>query len=576
MTTPIRSEAVTAVIVTVSNVSKSYGVQDVLRNVSLVLNAGDHIGLVGANGVGKSTLLKIMAGEADLDSGVVTVARGIDVGYLPQALPSYKELTINDVIHESQDHLRSLENTMRALEADMAGAGGDQLAPILASYASVTDQFERRGGYDLEYRIDLVLHGMKIGYIPRERVVANLSGGEKARVSLAALLLRAPDLLLLDEPTNHLDVATLEWLEAYLAQHRGALLIASHDRYFLNRTVSAIFELGEHTRELKLYAGNYDDYVATKTAERARWQEAYDAQQEEIEELTLAARVTSRRVGHNRAPSDRDKTAYKFFGERVQSTVSRNVRAAEEKLRRIRENPVPKPPEPIHITPRFDSERLGARIPLSAHRLQKSFGDQVILDRISIEVQRGMRVVLTGPNGSGKSTLLQILAGIQEPDDGTVSAAPTLRIGYLDQEQEGLDPDQTVFHAYREGLIGYEDELRSQLYRYALFTPAELGKKVGDLSIGQKRKLQIARLIALQPNFLLLDEPTNHVSLDTLEQFEAALLRFPGPILAVSHDRRFIERFAQEVWELRNGTLICYQGGFADFLASQTESTLPI
>jgi macrolide transport system ATP-binding/permease protein len=563
-------------IVTVSNVSKSYGAQDVLHNVSLILNAGDHAGLVGTNGVGKSTLLKIIAGEADSDSGVVALAKGIDVGYLPQALPSYGEQTIHDLIRESQDHLRSLASSMRALEADMAEANGDRLAAILASYAEVTEQFERHGGYDLDHRIDLVLQGMKIGDIPRDRLVASLSGGEKARVSLTALLLRSPGLLLLDEPTNHLDIATLDWLEAYLAQHHGAILMASHDRFFLNRTASAIFEIDEHSRELRQYAGNYNDYIATKTAERNRWQEAYDAQQEEIKELTLAARVTSRRVGHNRAASDRDKTAYKFSGEHVQNTISRNVRAAEERLRLIREDPVPKPPELIRITPRFDSERLGARIPLAAHNLRKTFGEQVILDRISIELQRSSRIVLAGPNGAGKSTLLRILSGTQKPDEGTVSAAPGLKIGYLDQEQEGLDPHQTVFHAYREGLTGFEDELRSQLYRYALFTPAELNKNVGDLSIGQKRKLQIARLIASHPNMLLLDEPTNHVSPDTLEQFEDALLRFPGPIMAVSHDRRFIERFAQEVWELRNGKLMSYQDAFAGFRASQQESSLPV
>jgi macrolide transport system ATP-binding/permease protein len=234
---------------------------------------------------------------------------------------------------------------------------------------------------------------------------------------------------------------------------------------------------------------------------------------------------------------------------------------------------VPKPPDMLSITPRFDSERPGAKIPLAARNLRKSFRDRVILDRISVELQRGSRIVLTGPNGAGKSTLLRILAGAQEPDEGTVSASPGLRIGYLDQEQESLDPSQPVFYAYREGLIGYEDKLRAQLYQYALFTPEEVSKNIGDLSIGQKRKLQIAKLIALHPNLLLLDEPTNHVSLDTLEQFEAALLRFPGPIMAVSHDRRFIERFAQEVWEIRNGELIRYQDGIAGFLATQEESS---
>ncbi|MGH2355882.1 MAG: ATP-binding cassette domain-containing protein, partial [Chloroflexota bacterium] len=287
--------------------------------------------------------------------------------------------------------------------------------------------------------------------------------------------------------------------------------------------------------------------------------ELYAREQEEIKALREAIRGTggaARRVGHpNRPPPDNDKFAKTFFGENVQRAVSRNVRAAQEKLRRIEADPIRKPPEPLRLRADFDPQALAGHAPIAADGITKAYAGRRVLDGVSLALGATSRVAVVGPNGAGKTTLLRILAGLEQPDTGTVSRAPSVAIGYLDQEQEGLDPSQTVFELYRAGLTGHEDALRSDLFRYGYFTHNDVHKKVGALSLGQRRKLQIARLVASRANVLLLDEPTNHLDLATLEAFEAALLEFPGPILAVSHDRWFLERFGGEVWELREGRL---------------------
>jgi len=561
-------------LLSVLRISKFYGPEQVLKDISFQINTNQRVGLVGENGVGKSTLLKIVAGEIEADAGEIAIPGNIDIGYLPQAVSTLPGKTIEALIYEAQNHLRQLETRMKNLEELMSASDCDQLDEILAEYGNVTEAFERRGGYNIDYKIDIVLQGLKLNHISKKRDIDTLSGGEKERVGLAALLLRSPDLLLLDEPTNHLDFATLKWLEIYIQSHHGALLVVSHDRQFLNRTVGTILEIVEHSREIKQYTGNYDAYLAEKERERARWEEDYQNQQEAIKELKRAIRGQSTRVGHNRAASDPDKFAHKFFGERVQQRVSANIRTVKEKLQRIQENPVPRPPDPMRINPEFSPRVLEGKVPLIVSGVCKSFGKQNILNNVSFTLDINSRVVLLGPNGTGKSTLLKIIAGLQKPDAGGVTISPSVKIGYLDQEQEALDLDKTLFEVYKTGLTGHEEDIKAMLFRYGLFVYADIHKQVKNLSIGQRRKLQIARLIAEQVNFLLLDEPTNHVSFDILEEFERALLHFPGPVLAVSHDRRFIEGFANQVWEICQGELVKYQNGYQSWLASIEE--LPV
>jgi macrolide transport system ATP-binding/permease protein len=539
-------------LLTVRQLSKFYGDRQVLRDVSLTLDRGQHKGLVGANGAGKSTLLKAIVGEIGPDGGSVTLEPDAEIGYLPQTLAAAAGKSVDELLHDSLAKVYQLEKRMRELERAMTSANGD-LGDVLAEYAEVSECFERRGGYDLAHRLEIVLGGLAVADIDRSRSVATLSGGEKTRVCLAALLLRAPDLLLLDEPTNHMDFAAMEWLEAYLQSYPGGLIVVSHDRHFLNRTVTAILEVDEHSGQVKQYTGDYDAYAEAKHLERQQWIEAYAAQQEEIAELRLVIKGKARQVAHNRPPRDNDKYIKHFKRERVDTAVARNVSAAEEKLRRIEADPLPEPPKKLAINSEFDPKTLTSGSPLAVSGLGKTFGETVVLDGVTFALGPRSRVVIVGPNGAGKSTLLRILTGAEPADAGDVTVAGSVVVGYLDQEQESLDNDATLFDVYRQGRTGHFEEMKAELLKYGLFTWPDLLKPVSTLSIGQKRKLQIARLIATGANLLLLDEPTNHISFDVLEAFEEALLDFPGPVLAISHDRRFIDRFADEVWELSEG-----------------------
>jgi macrolide transport system ATP-binding/permease protein len=538
----------------IDSISKAFGLQQVLTNVSFVLNAGQRMGLVGANGVGKTTLLKIIAGEVMADSGAVSIPAGIELGYLAQVIDLAEGRTISDLIAITMEHLTALEARMRALEAQMASESGERLDALMLEYGECVEQFDRYGGYEMDYRIDAVFDGLGIGSIDRSREFSTLSGGEKSRAGLALLLLKAPDVLLLDEPTSHLDFTALEWLESYLAAYRGALLIVSHDRHFLNRTVTTIVEIDEHTRSARLFVGDYENYVRIKTQERLRWRQDYARQQEDIKALRLAIHVEARRSNY-RAHIDNDKFVRNIKRATHADTISHKVRAAEEKLKRIEANPIPEPPEDLHFEPEFDPEMLKGRAPLYVSGLEKVFGDRRVLDRVTFTLGKDSRIVFVGPNGAGKSTLLRIIAGLERQDAGEVYVNPAVRIGYLDQEQETLDENQTLFEAYSAGMPGTPQQLKATLIKSGLFRYEEFDQRVGALSRGQQRKLQIARLVAGRANLLILDEPTNSISFDVLEALEAALRGFPGPIIAASHDRRFIERFDGDVWALRDGQI---------------------
>jgi macrolide transport system ATP-binding/permease protein len=554
---------------TLRNISKSYSFHHILSDVSLIVNAGERIGLVGANGVGKSTLLKIVTGEIEPDGGEIVLAPDRKIGYLAQVIEGYDDQTLAALIAASVEAIHALERQMRALEQQMTRAHGDALDAIMAEYGDVTEQFERYGGYDIDYRIDVVLEGLGVAHLARERVFGTLSGGEKARVGLAMLLLQSPDVLLLDEPTNHLDFATMSWLESYLNGYRGAILVVSHDREFLNRIATAIVEIDEHTRTTRRYSGSYDTYQRAKAQERLKWIRDYAEQQEEIKALRLQVKETARNNNNYRAHTDNDKFVLGIKKNTHADTVSKRVRAAEEKLRRIEENPIPEPPEPLTFEAKFDPQELKGRLPLIVSGISKRYGDKTVLDDVSFTVPQRGRIVLVGVNGAGKSTLMRIISGEETPDSGAVFVNPAVKIGYLDQEGVAADANLTVYEAYAQGLDREEKALKSMLLNSGLFRYDDLDKRVGVLSAGQQRKLQIARLMAGGANLLLLDEPTNYVSFDVLEELEAALKLFPGPVIAASHDRRFIQQFDGEVWALEGGRLLV--DGYAKYVAPERQ-----
>ncbi len=556
-------------LLTVANISKRFSDTTVLDDLSLQLASGDAVGLVGPNGVGKTTLLEIMTGRLTADSGVVTLATGCTVGYLAQTLAFDDAQSLAQYIGSARGDLDELALEMRAIEAQMARADAQQVKPLLQRYESLTDEFELRGGY-ARHEADAVMAGLGLAALEPTRQLASLSGGEQARLGLASLLLGQPDLLLLDEPTNHLDFAALEWLEELLSRWRGGLLIVSHDRRFLDKTVRSIVELDGATHKASLFTANYSVYAQEKAQQQLRMAEAWAAQQEEIRELRRMIGSKGRQVAHNRPPTDSDGFTYAFKGGRVDATVARNVHAAEEKLARIQADPLPRPPRTLAINTEFDPAYFGSKSPLAASDLAMTFGDRVILHDGECTVGPRTRAVIVGPNGAGKSTLLKILAGVLQPDAGRVTRAPGVVLGYLEQEQTMLELGMTVYEHYAHDLVGDWETLKTELLTTNLFTWPELTRPVEALSVGQKRKVQIARLLALHANVLLLDEPTNHISLDVLEQFEHALMAFRGPIVAASHDRRFIERFGAEIWEIGGGQLRHYPGWEAYRLAKMT------
>lgn len=541
----------------IHDLSKSYGTLTVLNDVHLTLSAGQRVGLVGANGVGKSTLIKIISGEIEPDTGTIRVMPNVRLGSLAQDVGALRG-TLGDLIDSALAQLRALESEMRALEIQMGEVSGADLDAVLTRYGEVSDLFEKIGGYEAEQRISEVLRGLGVDHLGRERDVTTLSGGERTRVGLVLLLLSAPEVLLLDEPTNHLDSAALTWLEEAVRAWKGAALIVSHDRAFLNRAVNHIVEIDEHTHTTRSYTGDYDAYLETKRREREQWEADWQAQQAEIKDLYILIADERRAISQTK-PTRKvagDKFAMGFFKGRTEVAITRKLDNVKERLDRIESDPIAKPPKPLTFKGTFDPRQLDSRAPLVASGVSKSYDGQAVLNEVSLALLFGQRATIVGPNGAGKSTLLRILAGCEQPDGGDITRAKSAVIGYLDQHGGDFSPSLTVAQAYGIGMAGTDDAHVADLLNWGLFRYDEVRRPVGVLSVGQRRKLQIARLIGGGANVLLLDEPTNHLSFDVLEAFEAALRGFTGSIIAVTHDRRFLDRFGGEIWELRDGRLV--------------------
>nr|WP_240506362.1 ABC-F family ATP-binding cassette domain-containing protein [Thermoactinospora rubra] len=473
--------------------------------MSLSVKPGERVGVVGENGAGKSTLLRILAGTEKPDEGEVTVTAPGGVGHLEQSL---RGATVQDVVDAALTELRELEAGMRqAAEAE-----------DMAAYGELLTAFEARGGYEADARVDRSMHGLGLAQVGRDRPLATLSGGERARLALACLLAASPEVLLLDEPTNHLDEAALTWLEDRLRGHHGTAVVVSHDRMFLDRVATSIVEVdgGGVTR----FGGGYTGYLAEKAAARRRWEQAYAEWRQEVERLAEFASTTAHRVAAGRPMRDNNKMAYDRNAGRVQASVSSRVRQAAERLRRLQDDPVPRPPEPLRFRGRFGARQ--ARGPLV--ELPLPGGE-------TLTVEPGDRLLIHGPNGAGKTTLLDKIARHARG-----------RVGYL-RQHVALDPRRRVVEAYGEGLPGYPDDHVAALLDTGLFRREALHLRVGELSEGQRRRLALARLLAVEHDLILLDEPTNHLSLTLVEELEEALGEYGGALVVVSHDRALRSRF---------------------------------
>ncbi|GAU69607.1 putative ABC transporter ATP-binding protein [Streptomyces sp. NBRC 110611] len=530
--------------ISLHDITKSHADRLLLDGVSLSVRPGDTVGIVGENGAGKSTLLRIIAGVERPDEGHVILRADGGTGYLGQTPDLPADRTVQDAIDAALADLRAMECRLRALEKEL----GDATDELLAEYGDLLTLFELRGGYEADARVDRALHALGLARLDHGRRLGSLSGGQQARLGLACLIAAAPEVMLLDEPTNHLDAAALDWLEDALLAHRGTVLAVSHDRLFLQRIATTIVEVDADRRGVVRYGGGYGAFVEAKAAARRRWEQEYAQWCEQIGRLADFAAGTARAVAQGRAMKDGNKMAYDRDKGRVQASVSSRVRNAQERLRRLRERPVPRPPEPLRFRAAPGAgDATGTLVELDGVRV----GDRLAVD--SFRVTAGERVLIHGANGAGKTTLLRVLAGVTVPDHGTVLRQG--RIGFLAQEIPVSRPAEPLLDAFRRGLTGDADQLTDLLLSFGLFRERDLRVPVGALSAGQRRRLALARLLARPADLLLLDEPTNHLALGLVEELEAALESWPGALVVVSHDRLLRRRFSGRPYEIREGRL---------------------
>ncbi|MCK2212209.1 ATP-binding cassette domain-containing protein [Actinomadura sp. ATCC 31491] len=550
--------------------------------MTVSVKAGERAGVVGENGSGKSTLLRLLAGVERPDDGEITVGDGdvrapLDVGYLGQTLDLPPTHTVQQAVDAALAGLRAIEHRMRALESSLSDAStrddatapsGHDTAAALAEYGDLQTLYEARGGYEADARMDKAFHGLGLAHVTRDRVLGSLSGGEQARLALACVLAAAPRLLLLDEPTNHLDEAALTWLEGRLREHRGTVVVVSHDRVFLDRVATAVLEV--EGAAVTRFGGGYRGFLAAKAAARARWEQSYADWCEEVRQVREHAATTAHRVAAGGLMRDNNKMAYDRNAGRVQSSISSRVRNAHERLRRLLADPVPRPPSPLrfrgaftHSTPDQPATSPahpapGQRTTSPAHpapgqpttsrthpaplvelRDLRIAGGRLRIDHLALAP--GERLLVRGPNGAGKSTLLRALA--------EQAARDHIKVGHLPQEVT-FDPGRTVLDAYGHG---HPDEREAALLDTGLFAPHTLTQKTGHLSVGQRRRLALARLLAGEHDLLLLDEPTNHLSPLLAEELEQALDHYHGTLVVVSHDRALTRRFRGEHLHLSGG-----------------------
>ncbi len=534
-------------ILSVSNIHKSFNEIPVLRNVSFHIEDYDKAAIVGINGAGKTTLLRIIMGELSADEGIVTVSRDKTIGYLSQHEAVSGDNTIYDELLSVKQELIDLEQKMRAVELQMKTASGDALQQLMNAYTNLTHDFETGGGYAYRSELTGVLKGLGFQEEEFGRSVSTLSGGQKTRVALGKLLLLKPDLIILDEPTNHLDMSSITWLETYLLNYRGAVIIVSHDRYFLDRIANKVIEL-DNTKAT-VFTGNYSDYAAKKEALRAAEYSAYMKQQQEIRHQEA---VIEKLRSFNREKS---------------------IRRAESRVKMLNKLEVlDKPTEvraDMHLTlePKFTS---GNDV-LHVEELSKSFGSLTLFEHLSFDIKKGEHVAIIGDNGTGKTTILKLINELTAPDTGEIRLGSNVAVGYYDQEHHVLHMEKTLFEEISDDYPSLTNtEIRNTLAAF-LFTGDDVFKQVRTLSGGERGRVSLAKLMLSEANFLILDEPTNHLDIMSKEILEDALNAYTGTVLYVSHDRYFINKTASRILDLNRHVLTSYLGNYEYYLEKKDE-----
>lgn len=536
-------------ILACQNITKTFGSNIILQDASFHIEEREKAAIVGINGAGKSTLLKIIMHELSADSGEVILAKGKSVGYLAQHEAVSSGNTIYEELLEVKRPLIEMETRIRSLELQMKSLTGEELAKVLDEYHRLNTEFERQNGYAYQSEITGVLKGLGFEETEFEKRVDTLSGGQKTRVALGKLLLAKPDVILLDEPTNHLDMNSIAWLETYLLNYPGAVLIVAHDRYFLNRVVTKVIEID--AGKVSTYLGNYTAYSQKRAQVREAQLKAYFNQQRQIkhqQEVIAKLKSFNREKSIKRAES-REKMLDKI---------------------EVLEKPTEVDSE-IHIA--LEPRVVSGNDVLAVENLEKSFDGHTLFSHLDFQVKRGERVAIIGNNGTGKTTLLKIINGLLDADEGSITLGSKVKIGYYDQEHHVLHMEKTLFEELSDAYPGLTNtEIRNVLAAF-LFTGDDVFKRISDLSGGERGRVSLAKLMLSEANFIILDEPTNHLDITSKEILEQALNRYTGTLLYVSHDRYFINQTATRILELTGNTLVNYIGNYDYYLEKKEELT---